>query len=396
MRILQLSPQFPFPKDNGGKISIANVTENMHKLGHEVVLICIVKEIPNSKLIEEAQKFANTFFFELDTTNTPLRGVRNAFQRHSVYIDKHYNEKILTEILKIANDFKPDVVHADHSNMAKYAIEVSEKLGIKSGLRLHNLEYVIWERYAKDLKSGIKKRFIERQANKLKSDEKEFLEKVDISFAITDVDKQRAKKLQLSSNVKTITAGVDDSFLDYSKNENGRIQNSLVIGSTFNWIHNINGLDWFVKDIFPSVSKAFDDCTLNLIGKHLPEKYTKIEGINSIGYVEDYKEEVTKYQVYIAPLLVGGGIRIKILEAMALGLPVIATKVSAEGINAGEKKGLYISDDPEYQSKKIIALLKDKVYRKEASINARKYIQQNHRWETLISKMSKEYEKLLQ
>jgi glycosyltransferase involved in cell wall biosynthesis len=369
---------------------MSNTLEQFAALGHTVHLVSIVQEEPEAILLQEAERFGKVSSLKLDTRNTLLRGIKSLFQSESTYISKHKNAVILKKIKHIAVDFEPDLVWAEHSNMAWYAIEISrtlKSLGKRchSALRMHNMEYVIWQRYAESLGFGPMKWFISVQAARLRKDEKLLLDQIDFAFPITRIDLERAKNLSSNPKYKVKTSGVDKVFINYKCEERKRTSPSLVIATSYKWVHNINGLKWFIDNVMPLVSNRLPEVRLYLVGKDVPSELAKNEFVNEVGFVEDVKSELCKYDVYIAPLLVGGGIRIKILEAMALGLPVIATPVSAEGISAGENEGLYISDIPKEQAETIIRLFQSTELRIQAGMKARHYISENHDWTKIVS-----------
>lgn len=374
--------------DDGGKIVMGNVYEGFAKSGHEVHLVSIVNVEPANVLLESAKQFGAVSIFELETKNTLWRGIKSLFQNESTYISKHKSKRILLKVCQIAKEFQPDLIWAEHSNMAWYAIKAKELLGMQTtshtALRMHNMEYIIWQRYAESLGIGPLKWFVSLQAKRLKKDEKRILDYIDYALPITSIDKDRAQRLSSTPKYQVMTSGVDREFLDYKSEFNTHKPKSLVIATSYKWIHNIKGLHWFIKSVMPTVVKEIPEAKLYLIGRDIPEELKEYKCVNAIGFVEDIKKELRKYEVYIAPLLVGGGIRIKILEAMALGLPVVATEISAEGIEAGREEGLFISDNPLEQAEAIINLMKDKEHREMMSDKSKDYIKNHHNWITII------------
>jgi len=387
MRILQLTPRFPYPKDDGGKIGMANIYETFVRLGCTVHLCSIVQNPVQSNAIVEAEKWGSISTFELNTRNTLTRGLKNIFENESTYIAKHRSKDAFEHFLAIAKEFKPDLIWADHSNMGWYASGIAKELDILSAIRLHNIEYIIWKRYTDELKYGLKKLFVKWQSDKLKNDERRILDTFDYAFPITMEDLDRALELSTAPQYMLMTAGVDNSFINYQIPPNiATERNSLVIATNYSWVHNVNGLEWFIDKVLPIVKAEIPSIKLKLVGKDVPAKLLKNNTVTEVGYVDDVREEISKYSLYIAPLLVGGGIRIKILEAMGLGLPVISTNVSAEGIAAGIEDGLYASDQPDEQAKTIIALLKDDAKLEQARIKTRDYIRHHHSWTTIVRK----------
>jgi glycosyltransferase involved in cell wall biosynthesis len=386
MKILQLSPQFPYPKTDGGKQSIAYQFETFNNLGIQTYLVSINKTKPELKYLSEAKEYGEVTVFQLDTNNRLSFALKNIVSQNSIYIEKHQSNQILESIFDLADRLSPDIVWADHSNMAWYAKKVSERIGIPFVLRQHNMEYLIWERYADDLRFGPMKLFIKWQAEKLKKDERQILKNASITFCITEEDRHKGLQLSATSDVRHMSVGVDKKCIEYRTVE-PIYKKSLVIGTNYGWVHNVNGLEWFITNVLRKLVDTDKEINLNLIGKNIPTKLIEYDNVNQIGFVEDYADELVKYQIYIAPLMVGGGIRFKILEAMALGLPVIATSVSAEGIKAGERDGLFVSDSPEKQAEMIQTLLSDSKLLNESRNAAKAFIMANHNWKLIITRV---------
>lgn len=397
MRILQLTPQFPFPPDDGGRIGIANIYYQFLEQGNEVEMVCMSRFPIEQNQIEKYRKKGSINIIEMDTKNTKFRVISYFLKNKSLYIEKQYSQSLAQKIESLVDMSSIDIIHADHSNMARVAIELSNKFNIPIGLRLHNIEYLIWKRFYEGLNRFSPKRiFIGQQYRLLKKLETKFITDADVSFAITNEDKRRALDISPKANVVKASAGVDieEWKPDYSVVKE---KFTLVIATTFNWIHNVNALQWFLDNVQPKLNSIFPSVKLKIIGKNPPARFDEFNsiGVEKLGYVDDVKPYFNKSQVYIAPLFVGGGIRIKILEAMSMGLPVIATDVSAEGIEATEDQGLIRANTIDEYVNQLVKLFNDDNLRAELGKNARNFIIESHTWESNVRIMLDEYTKLV-
>ena len=397
IRILQLAPRYPFPEDDGGKIGIANITKEFSRLGCEVTFFCFAENeisIEHKKLIEP---YAELITYKHSTRNTADRIAKSIFKKNSLYISKHSSGDILKFLEELTFKKKFDVIHADHSCMAPLALHLKNKFGIPAGLRLHNIEWIIWQRYA-DIhpRYNLKRCYIQSQSNKLKSDEKNIFQHIDIAFAITNEDKSRALELNPEMNVRVATAGVQmqewnpDDTIERDKYE-------LILATTYHWRHNRDAIKWFIENVMIELSAKIPNIKLSLIGTKPPKwlhNYTST-GVNVIGYVDKVQPYLNKAGIYISPLFVGGGIRIKILEAMAMKLPVLASPVAAEGINAGSDDGLILCKNKDEFIASVAMLINDDQYRQRLGENAMKFILENHSWEKNVKIMVNEYKSLL-
>lgn len=397
MRILHLMPRFPFPEDDGGKISMAADLKVFAEEGNHITLVVISSEEISQKAIQECRRYCKLHIIDYSTENTPARIAGSLFYRKPLYTHKHINPCLKSELQKIiADSEKFDIIHCEHTSMAPLGLFARELTGAKCGIRLQNVEYKIWKRYAEDLpKLSPKRMYVGTQAKKLKREEGRLCRRADISFAITDIDKKAAEEIAPGANIVTATAGIfpEDIRIDDDILRNPK---ELIIATSYKWVHNITGLEWFFKNVLPELNKKVKGIKVSVIGMNPPKGFFKYEkhGVQMLGYLPDVIPYLNKAGLYIAPLFTGSGIRIKILEAMAAKLPVMATEVSAEGIKAGSDDGLFVSDKAEDWIDTIADLCINPEKQRLSGENARKRIESDYTWEKNVRIMLDEYLKL--
>lgn len=394
MKILQIIPRFVYPPDDGGKIGIANIYEEFSK-ENEVTLFSLTNESINDEQLLQAHRFGDVVFHKANTKNNWSNLLRTLYKKHPLLFFKHNPASLYKAIDEILIKQKFDIVHIDHSYLAPVGKYIKDKFKVPFGLRLHNIEYKIWERYLDELKLGsFKYRFIKRQAELIKERESYYISKADAAFPITEVDLRIAKQLAPNSNLKVASAGIDPKKWGVGKFVN-RTPNRMIIASTWNWIHNENGLRWFINNVFPKLLNENRNAELVVLGKKTPNWLNDREQVINQGYVDSVLEYFHSSNVYVAPLFVGSGIRIKILEALASGLPVVATSVSAEGIEIGPEDGLFVSDDSETQAEIILELMRNKAKSVELGERAYRYVSEHYSWENSVRIMLEEYIKTI-
>ncbi len=389
LKILQLAPRFPFPMDDGGKIGIASIYSEYSRQNCEVTLFSFDDNKVSFSALDEAESYGKVILLPYSTKNTYKRIFMSLFSSEALFISKHYNKHLRNALIKQFSKGEFYVIHADHSSMMPLALELKKILKIPVGLRLHNIEWLIWQRYADVLPAmSPKKWYISRQAKLLRKAEATLFKDADVCFAITEQDKIRALEISPEANVVVASAGVDSAIwkprTDIAKNPN-----ELILATTYNWVHNVDAVRWFINSVLAKLRETNPDIILTLTGKNPPKwlnRYTN-DGVNLLGYVPDVKPHLNQAAVYVAPLFVGGGIRIKILEAMAMSLPVVASSVSAEGINAGEKEGLFIADDARTFISHVQRLLGEEQLRRTAGEGARNFIINEFTWQKNVKIM---------
>jgi glycosyltransferase involved in cell wall biosynthesis len=156
-------------------------------------------------------------------------------------------------------------------------------------------------------------------------------------------------------------------------------------------------MQWLIKEVLPIIKEKIPDVKLTIIGKGLPRKFFRLNNpnIEIVGYIEDVIPYLSRANIYVAPLFVGGGVRIKILEALAMKLPVVATPVSAEGIHTGNENGLFIADNKYDFANAVIMLLNDYNKARELGEQGRNFVVNNFSWEKSVSTIIHKYKELL-
>ncbi len=397
IKLLQLAPRFPFPPDDGGKIGIANILMQFADQGIEVTFFAFTNGNIPEAAVREAKKYCDLILFEHSTDNTPMRILSSMLKNESIYISKHFPQAAEINIRELVQSKDFNAVHADHSCMFPLAKIAANEQNIPVGLRLHNIEWMIWQRYAERLPSWHPKRwYVGSQAQILRKNEKKFFSQADVCFAITDEDKLRAEEMSPGARVVVASAGIEpgnwqpDPAIE-------RDPNLMILATVYKWQHNIDALKWFISEVMPLIRQEIPDAKLTLLGKDAPDwlKGLHHEGIELKGYVPEVQPYLNKAGIYIAPLFVGAGIRIKILEAMAMELPVVATPVSTEGIHANEENGLFVRENPRDTAVAIIALMKNPEHARAAGRQAREFVLKNFSWKRNVRIIAEHYRKLI-
>ncbi|MCX7879857.1 MAG: glycosyltransferase family 4 protein [Ignavibacteria bacterium] len=395
MKILQISPQFPYPLDSGGKIGIYNITRTLSSFGAKVTLVAFSsKEIPNEH-IAHFEEFCTLRLLRHSTSNTLPRIIKFFLLNKPILTEKFFTRKSRNFFLELLPELDFDIVHLDHTSLYSLGKWVQDLTKKPFGLRLHNIEWIIWKRYLDEqIKYSPQWIFLNQQTKLLKEKEKEAIESAQVVFSCTDEDRNRAMELAKKSNIVTVSPGID---LNKWKPDRTAKRNpkEIVFATTFGWVHNLNGLRWFLEKVFPIVRKEVPDVVLTIIGKDAPNSLKNFTNVSLVGYVDSVQPYYNRANLAISPLFVGSGIRVKILEAMAMELPVVSTIVGKEGITATEENGLFASDNPEEFATYVVQLIKNYDYARYKGEQARKYISENHSVENNIKIIFLEYKKIL-
>ena len=405
MHILQLTHRLPYPPIDGGKIGIFNFTKYFSLFGNDVNLISLAPLEEKGLNIEELRGYTSFLkVFYKDTKNKKISLLKNTFFSKLPYnMEKYIHKDVMNFILSYICKNKIDIIHVDHLHMAFYAKEIRKRYpNIPIAIREHNVEYVILERFYKSLKEPISRLLIKKQYTRLKKYETKILTEFNKILAITEVDKNRLIKenSSLTNKIEVIPVGVDINKFKFYDNPFDRRKNLIVSISSMDWIPNQQGLIWFIEKVMPYIVNSIPNAKLYIIGKGMPnwfKKYEDRKNVFILGFIDDEGLEkiLQVAKVAITPLFVGGGMRVKILNYLAWGLPTVSTSIGVEGIEVTNGTEILIADDESLFAKGVISLLKEENLWNKLRKKGRKKIEDTYSWNKIVKRTLSIYESLL-
>ena len=379
MKILQLSYRLPFPPKDGGAIGIYNITKAFHESGNKVTLLSFNTQkhfVEPNKIDASFKKLCQLHLVYKNTNLNPIAAFWSLLHNKSYHISRFESKKFEQKLIELLQQNQFDLIQLEGAFMGVYIDVIRKYSEAKISLRAHNVEYKIWKKLAANA-SFPKDIYLKILTTQLEKFEIATWKKVDVVAAINADELQLINDSTQKNNALLFPAGIFiDDFLKEKKTEE---QNSLFHLGSMEWMPNVEGIDWFLKNVLPDVFAKNNQIKFYLAGRKMPQKYfdEKQDGLCVIGEVDDAKQFISDKQLMIVPLLSGGGVRIKIIEAMAMGKAIIATSQAAEGLNYTNGKNIIIADSAEEMQQAIIELLKNTEKIKELGMNAQQHIQQN-------------------
>jgi len=315
------------------------------------------------------------------------------FRRNEPYwISKYYFPHFAEELRQLSKTQKFDCAIFESSMMAQYAENVRAKIKI---CREHEIPFKMIEEYQRQTRSFFQRKYWKSQHGKWMQYFKSICSDFELFVTLTNEDKTVLSEISNPEKIKTMPPGIVINPL----HEPTKISKSIFYMGAFNRKANQVALNNFIQHIFPKILVEISDAELWVIGKKPSnfqiKKYSK--NINFTGFIEEIDEFLEKAEVFVAPVLVGSGLKMKILHAMSRALPVVTTKIGTEGISAQNEKELMIAkNDDAFVNAVTFLLLNDKK-RKKMGKNARKFVQNMHsveadtnRWTKLIEQICDE------
>lgn len=259
----------------------------------------------------------------------------------------------------------------------------------------HNVETQIWKRHVEVTKNPFWKLVAWREYRTMKNYEKWYLPLADHVLAVSAIDRKSLSKWVDSNKVTVMPTGVDVEYFSPSKDEVE--PNSLVFSGAMDWIPNQEGVLYFMKRILPLIRNEIPGTTLTIVGRNPSDKLQNVArecGVKVTGRVDDIRPFVRNAAVYVVPLRVGSGTRLKIFEAMAMGKAIVSTTLGAEGLPVIDGQNILLADTPEEFGRKVIELLRNPDERSHLGAAARHLVAQHHSWATVSQHFDEVFAKL--
>ena len=364
--------------------------------GHQVKVLAVNSpkyNVKESDIPEDYRQKTGIELIDVDLDVKPMKAFFNLFTRRSYHVERFISKEFKARLAELLQKEQFDVVQLEMLYMAPYVETIREHSKAVIVLRAHNVEHKIWERIAKETKFFIKRWYINHLSKTLKEYELSALETVDGIAAITRKDAAFFRKYS-SKPIIDIPYGVyPEEFT--SKSEVEGKPKFYHIGS-MNWMPNEEGIRWFIDEVLPKTVEKVPDFVYHLAGRNMPEWLTQLNNpnVDVIGEVPDAKAFVAENDVAIVPLLAGSGIRIKIIESMAMGKTVITTRVGAEGILYNEDVNLIIAENKAKMVEAIRSINANPDIAVRIGQAARKLVEESYDNRKIIARLLMFYEQI--
>jgi glycosyltransferase involved in cell wall biosynthesis len=348
MKILQLCHKPPLPATDGGCIAMNNLTQGLIDAGHKVKILTIFTHKHDLNLEQLPAEYIQKTDIEgvhVDTRINLVDAFTAFMTNDSYHVNRFFSPDMDIKIERLLRKQSFDVIHLESLFMTPYIGTIKRHSKAPVILRAHNIEYTIWEKIALGTKNPLKRLYLNFLAKQLKEFELMMFNTVDGIATISESDKIRMLQLGVRKPIRTIPFGIDlQSY--YPTEFVAKKTPSLFHLGAMDWEPNIEGLTWFIEKVWPTIHQSFPDLPLHLAGRNMTEYFRglNVPGVHIWGEVEDGHAFIQSHDIMVVPLLSGGGIRVKIIEGMALGKVIISSTIGAIGIQYKEKENLLIAD----------------------------------------------------
>jgi glycosyltransferase involved in cell wall biosynthesis len=395
-RILFVTNLLPFPLDSGGKIKTYN-TLCLLKALYDIDLMCFVDDRKDLRYVNDVEKLCvrvECFYKKIKHHRTPflfiLEIVKSIFSKYPYIISKYTSSQMKKKAIKRMCQYEYKIIYIDHLQLFQYVSPLSFKREEKFlVLDQHNIESEIVKRRIHNTRNLFFRLFLKYEYLKLTRYEKRACSMADLVLAITDIDRDKLNNMtkgQCHCEVSPFFIERKDNarYCSYVQHD----KNILFVG-TMSWYPNEDAILWFYKNVFLKLRKEHPNIRLDIVGSNPGENIFQLKrdnAVNVTGYVEDINPYLKKAMVAIVPIRIGGGMRIKILQLLAKGIPVVTTSIGCEGIPVTTNKEVLIADNESDIYHAINRIINDSRLREKLSENSLNFIKKYYSFDYALKK----------
>ncbi len=391
MKILFLTSRFPYPPFRGDKLRVFNLIREMSKK-HEIVLATFAEPEDGryyADLLKYVKRIERVSF---NKKSAYLNAGLGLFSKNPLQVRYYASKEMRQTVAKLMEEERPDVIHAHLIRMASYAEpypEIPKVLDLCDSMTLNYERFLL---YRRDLMSLVYR----LEKVRTKSYEGLIPLEFDVSLVISPHDRDFILSLCPDAELEVVPNGVD---FDYFKPVKAKKQeNTIAFMGTMDYFPNVDAMKWFYQDVIPIIRRTIPKVKLNIAGGSPAPEIERLgndPNVTVTGFVEDLRPIVGPATVFVCPIRAATGLNNKVIEAMAMGLPVVATPEACEGIDVEDGVNVLLAGDPMTFSERIIDLMQDSKRRDMIGRAGLKFVKSRFSWEAAGKILAKVYEDIV-
>ncbi len=378
MKLLILMPSFPSPTWGAG-------TRNYYFLRalaaqHTVSLLCLIDEKEDRTGLPALEKYVHKvrYVFRPSSSIRRKQQLLSMARLKSYSLTSNRSEEVQQALDKLLAEEHFDAVFFESALIADYRLPQ----GVKRVIDQHNVEYALLRRTFERESSHLRKWYNWLEYHLLRPAEVRLCAQADVVLTTSEPDCLLLKETLPGQDIQVVPNGVDlETFqCDFST----PLSNQLVFTGAMNYYPNIEAVLSFARRCWPQIRERIPNATWKIVGREPPLEVKRLEelpGVIVTGTVSDVRPYLNSSSVAIAPLQVGGGTRLKILEAFAMGKAVVSTSIGCEGLSVVPGKHLVVADRPEDFAEAVITLLLDPEKCQALGRAGRTLVEEEYSWE---------------
>ena len=401
MKILFLSPTVPFPLTDGGRIRVFNLLKQIAQKC-EVTLLALETQPTDEESIGHLERFGIQVHLVRQGGEPPpvsLGTILRAFLKRVPITVARYNVPAYRQKFKelVATETYT-LVHYEMLHVAQFHTETD----VPSLLSQQNVDSAIWRRLCQETATPLRKCLYWMQQRAFERYERLMSPKFDIVTCASEIDKQTFRRTSAGARFEIIPNGVDTEdyqpdFTTAGEPSHSQLDAHLIYIGSMDWYPNEDAVTFFADEVLPNIHEKLPNVQFSAVGGNpSPRVQTLAENpqILVTGRVPEIKPYFARATVFVVPLRIGSGTRLKILEALAMGKAVVSTTVGAEGLDLVDGEEILIADEPAAFAAAVLRLLTDASLRRKIGENGRARVERDYDWRSIGEKLYRLYESL--
>ena len=386
-KLLFITTELPYPAQSGGKVKSLKLLQALAQ-SYQVTLACPLKmdDVQHVAAFHAISPCHDHLHEAVNIPRTPVNLATSYLRGIPLNVHRTHSGQLQSDIAAIASQH--DIVFLDHFEVFPYLPKEYQGLTV---YHAHNAYFKMWERFSQLPGNPVMRLAAHIEAKRVKRYEASVANATDLTFAApNDACELTGAGVAQEKIHDTFHLG-DDQQLELPELQYANTQKKLMYVGFLGWEPNTQGLLWFIEQVWPVLVERHPGLCFDIVGKgpdlRLQQAAAQWDGITLRGFVPDLQEIYNDSRVSVAPLLFGSGMKVKVLDAMARGMPTVTTSVGAEGIEMESGTHMLIADDPAGMAAQVDRLLTDPDLWQCLQVNSRALIAERYTWRQLFIQM---------
>lgn len=394
-KVLVITTRLPYPMISGAKIRAFHILQALARR-HRITIVSFYASREEEKYFgvfgDMGVNLVPIYNPDIDGAIRFKHIVRSLLSGLPLTVSKYWDKRMADAVCGLIRD--SDAVYCEHMHMSPYIMKSN---GLVKVLDAHNVETQIGNRLASVESNLLKKIVLALNGKAMERYEKTICAKYDMILSVSRQDQGVLESEFGAKCVRLLENGVDTRYFNAVPVPCSEKPLKLVFVGAMDWFPNSDAVRYFVKKTLPLLRAELPQIEFDIVGKNPPDDIRALSGTAGVrvtGTVDDVRPYVRNSRVVVVPLRIGGGSRLKILEAFSLGVPVVSTTVGCEGIECRDGRELLVADDPKGFASCILRLLRDPSLCAHLADNARRLATGTYSWDVVCSKLPSYFDAL--
>jgi sugar transferase (PEP-CTERM/EpsH1 system associated) len=383
MKLLFTANRFPYPPYRGDKLKIFHLAKRLSQK-HELHLVTFLQDKSDLQYLPELQKiFKEIHLIPLSKPHSYLNSLLTFFYKEPFQVRYFHSAKMEKKLQELQEQHEYDAVHVQHLRMAQYW---AKNKSVPRILDLPDAYSLYWKRRIESSKGLLK--FFAGIEQKRVFDYEAILQEYDLSLVCSREDQSYLQQERHIKNVQLLPNGVDLRTFA-SEQHNYSLDRTILFTGNMDYAPNVDAVIYFVAEIFPLIKQQVSDAVFVIAGQRPVKKVLELTAsdIKVTGFVQDLSAMYASASMVVAPLRFGAGTQNKVLEAMAMGVPVVSRNIGFNGLNITSGQGVMLAMETEAFAKNCIALLQSDDLRQRVGEAGKEVIRAQFDWDVITQKL---------